>query len=68
MHVYTSDCNTVLVVRKFIAYESSRTLERKLYAYKHFCEYSNVFLILDCRDPTDFRLHLDLGFEFFKPD
>ena len=42
---YTSVCDTALKVRKFIAYESSRTLEYEIfYAYENFCDYSTQTL------------------------
>ena len=39
---YTSECDTVLTERKFIAYKSSRTLEYEIFTgTKSFCDYSS---------------------------
>ena len=40
--MYTSECDTALTERKFIAYKSSRTLEYEIFTgTKIFCDYSS---------------------------
>ena len=40
--MYTSECDTALTERKFIAYKSSRTLEYEIFTgTKSFCDYSS---------------------------